>query len=84
MFERKQELEKVKEDSNLVKSLLGEGEEGIQREHYKTQIEIKQYLKQFNLIKKKSRSSTTTNMKEYFRHKQTQSTMRQIKLIKGI
>ena len=52
MFERKQELEKVKEDSNLVKSLLGEGEEGIQREHYKTQIEIKQYLKQFNLIKK--------------------------------
>ena len=41
MFERKQELEKVKEDSNLVKSLLGEGEEGIQREHYKTQIEIK-------------------------------------------
>ena len=52
MFEGKQELEKVKEDSNLVKSLLGEGEEGIQREHYKTQIEIKQYLKQFNLIKK--------------------------------
>ena len=47
MFEGKQELEKVKEDSNLVKSLLGEGEEGIQREHYKTQIEIKQYLKQF-------------------------------------
>ena len=83
MFERKQELEKVKEDSNLVKSLLGEGEEGIQREHYKTQIEIKQYLKQFNLLKK-SRSSTSTNMKEYFRHKQTQSTMRQIKLIRGI
>ena len=52
MFEGKQELEKVKEDSNLVKSLLGEGEEGIQREHYKTQIEIKQYLKQFNLIKR--------------------------------
>ena len=52
MFEGKQELEKVKEDSNLVKSLLGVGEEGIQREHNKTQIEIKQYLKQFNLIKK--------------------------------
>ena len=69
MFERKQELEKVKEDSNLVKSLLGEGEEGIQREHYKTQIEIKQYLKQFNLIKK----IKIINLNQYERIFQTQT-----------
>ena len=69
MFERKQELEKVKEDSNLVKSLLGEGEEGIQREHYKTQIEIKQYLKQFNLIKKLK----IINLNQYERIFQTQT-----------
>ena len=69
MFERKQELEKVKEDSNLVKSLLGEGEEGIQREHYKTQIEIKQYLKQFNLIKK----IKIINLNQYERMFQTQT-----------
>ena len=69
MFEGKQELEKVKEDSNLVKSLLGEGEEGIQREHYKTQIEIKQYLKQFNLIKK----IKIINLNQYERIFQTQT-----------
>ena len=69
MFEGKQELEKVKEDSNLVKSLLGEGEEGIQREHYKTQIEIKQYLKQFNLIKKLK----IINLNQYERIFQTQT-----------